>query len=518
MTAAIVPQQARPSAAPQNGYWERPFQHDTAGFEAPPARLNVVHMALIPKGPHQGRVLVWDLRGPQGPGPWKQRWAIVDPADSSAPVFWNAELSIPTGRGDLFCAGHAWTSDGELLVAGGTTAYPVIAGKLTYLWDPVGGANGGWLRQPDMAETRWYPTVLLTDTGELLIAGGTRGRGLPERNDYEVFVPYARVGAWTRPAPARVFPGPQVAGGEFGLYPRLLQLETGEQFMAGENGVAVKMNHGLAPGQWTATDSFAWPIREHVNALLTPRAVGAPEVVWALGGEAFDAAGSSLGVLDAVESCTPGSPGAPAWDWSSRRPMREPRTSSNTVILPNGHVLVVGGRSSPEHLPEVPVLEPELFDGTRWQTMAPGASPRTYHSTAVLLPSGKVLTGGGQSSTFDYQVFAPPYVLSRARPRVVSAPPVLPWSSLDPSPRTVVFAALPAGEAVTRVVLVAPGSVTHHFDASQRLVELQVVDATATSVSFLGPSHRAQAPRGYYMLFVVTASGIPSVASWVIVG
>src|SRR5262245_8446051 len=103
LTTATVPQQASTSMPPENGYWERPFQHDPAGFDPPPARLNFVHMALIPKGPHQGHVLVWDLRGPQGPGPWEQRWAIVDVADPLAPVFWNDELPLPDGRGDLFC-------------------------------------------------------------------------------------------------------------------------------------------------------------------------------------------------------------------------------------------------------------------------------------------------------------------------------------------------------------------------------------------------------------------------------
>ena len=163
-------------------------------------------------------------------------------------------------------------------------------------------------------------------------------------------------------------------------------------------------------------------------------------------------------------------------------------------------------------------MVPELFDGQRWLRMAPAASARTYHSTAVLLPSGKVLSGGGDSATYDYQVFAPPYVHHPAQPKILSAPSTLPYSSLDPTPHTVAFAPLPAGEVVARVVLIAPGSVTHHFDASQRYVELELVSVTSGSVSFRGPSHAALAPAGDYMLFLVTASGIPGVARWIYVG
>jgi hypothetical protein len=71
-----------------------------------------------------------------------------------------------------------------------------------------------------------------------------------------------------------------------------------------------------------------------------------------------------------------------------------------------------------------------------------------------------------------------------------------------------------------RVVLMRPGSVTHHFDAEQRYIELQVVGTkqtgTSTQVDFNGPDDQTMASKGYYMLFAVV-DGWPSAASIVLV-
>ena len=525
LVAPLSAQRRGGSDPPQNGYWEPAFEHAMTGFDPTPENFNALHMALIPRGPHRGHVLVWDVQGTQPTAAWDQRWAILDVSEPGVPVFWNAELTLPAEGGDFFCAGHAWTSTGELLVAGGTTDYPgledhgggIVGGRLVYLWDPGGAPEGTWRRQTDLAVDRWYPTVVLIHTGELLIAGGTPGDGAPDLNDYEVFSPVRR-GAHgrTRFAPTGRFPGPQLPAGEFRRYPRIHQLETGEQFVAGPSGAAAKMNHALRPGAWSFTATSAEGFRKNVNSVLAPRRPGASELVWTFGGDAFDEAGIGLGALAAVESCEPGASGAPAWDWTPLHSMREPRGRANAVLLPDGKVLVIGGAAEVgEADEEEAVLEPALFDGQHWQTMMPGASARSYHSTAVLLPSGKVLTGGGNSATRDYQVFVPPYVLSEARPRILMSPAALPYTSIDPGLRTAVFAPLPDGELVERVVLIAPGSVTHHFDASQRYVELAVGSIGPTSVTFQGPTHAAAAPPGHYMLFLVTASGIPSVARWV---
>ena len=81
-----------------------------------------------------------------------------------------------------------------------------------------------------------------------------------------------------------------------------------------------------------------------------------------------------------------------------------------------------------------------------------------------------------------------------------------------------------------RMILIRPGSVTHHFDFEQRYVELSNTSITsapngAWTLTCSPPATFQEAPPGYYMLFVVEqrpeANGIvywaPSVSQTVLV-
>ncbi len=62
----------------------------------------------------------------------------------------------------------------------------------------------------------------------------------------------------------------------------------------------------------------------------------------------------------------------------------------------------------------------------------------------------------------------------------------------------------------------APGATTHGFDADQRYVDLKVLDKVGgQGVDVVSPPSANVAPPGYYMLFLINDSGVPSVASWV---
>ena len=66
-----------------------------------------------------------------------------------------------------------------------------------------------------------------------------------------------------------------------------------------------------------------------------------------------------------------------------------------------------------------------------WTPMAEQAEQRAYHSTALLLPDGRVRSGGdntnpGGGNTGDaYEIFEPPYLFRGPRPVIASAPPAL---------------------------------------------------------------------------------------------
>ena len=68
-----------------DGAFEEPFLHDISTFVNPPKSgfYNAVHMSLIPKGPHRGKILTFDIdpthfedEGTER-GTWVQRWSIA---------------------------------------------------------------------------------------------------------------------------------------------------------------------------------------------------------------------------------------------------------------------------------------------------------------------------------------------------------------------------------------------------------------------------------------------------------
>ena len=72
----------------------------------------------------------------------------------------------------------------------------------------------------------------------------------------------------------------------------------------------------------------------------------------------------------------------------------------------------------------------------------------------------------------------------------------------------------PDASDIRSVVLVRPGAPTHAFDMDQRLVELSFT-AGAGVLSVTAPPNGNIAPPGYYMLFILNSTGVPSVATFV---
>ena len=154
---------------------------------------------------------------------------------------------------------------------------------------------------------------------------------------------------------------------------------------------------------------------------------------------------------------------------------------------------------------------PELYNpvtGT-WTAMAAQQGSRMYHSTALLLPDGRVLSCGQDSGPLARygEIFSPPYLFRGARPTITSSPATASTGGL------LGFSSAQAA-SISRVVLVRPASMTHEIDSDQRSVPL-TFSASGTQVTAQLPSNTNLMPPGYYMLFALNSSGVPAEAPWV---
>src|SRR5258708_34198932 len=84
--------------------------------------------------------------------------------------------------------------------------------------------------------------------------------------------------------------------------------------------------------------------------------------------------------------------------WTAVASMNYPRQHATPSLLPDGKVLVTGG-SSATGWSNVSgaVLAAELWDpaAQAWSVLASMSVPRLHHSTALLLPDGRVIVAGG---------------------------------------------------------------------------------------------------------------------------
>ena len=203
-------------------------------------------------------------------------------------------------------------------------------------------------------------------------------------------------------------------------------------------------------------------------------------------------------------------------------PMGYPRGFANAVVLPNGQVIIVGGQTHPVPFTDsTAVLMPEIWDPkTRvFKRLAPMKTPRTYHSTAILLTDGRVWVGGGgqcgqgcTANHFDAEILSPPYLFNgdgspAVRPRITKVASRISLGAMLP---------IATDGPVACFTLVRLSSVTHTVNNDQRRIPLKILSTSgATAYTVQIPADPGVTLPGYYMLFALNGYGVPSVASTV---
>lgn len=228
--------------------------------------------------------------------------------------------------------------------------------------------------------------------------------------------------------------------------------------------------------------------------------------------------------------------GSPAWADSDPMLLR---TNHNFVLLPTGNVMVLGGtqigrnNSNPVRRPQM--WRPDTSSGgitglwitgdTDADTLAKDPAVRGYHSTAILLPDGRILSAGGNAHADQTYatLYSPPYLfksngLRATRPNVTGAMTNVSWAAQDDD--TTFFVFVSDTTHIQKVSMIRAPATTHAFDQSQRYVPV-TFRKRAGRLELEAPADSMTAPPGYYQLFVsgsVDGKDVPSLARWVHIG
>lgn len=520
------------------------------------SEILAVHAALVPNGP-LGEVVLFggdEHWGAQQESAANDSWKKTRIYDVASHALVPGQVQSPDS--DVFCSHHVFIGDGRLLIAGGTSEWPLDndghAHDLAFL-----GHSRCWLynprarkwvetarlnRNPDQPDEprsggRWYPgLVALGDGSALALFGHLDVNDFRHRNNLpERYYP-GRHGWVNLPDIMASYGEPNEDGRRFLFFPRAHVLPNGKVFSATPLPVDFASQADGSDGA-----HFSTAFNPDTAAYTTPRAASAdgvdgnwnfPAVLLPLlpkdGGynaRMLYSAGAQPRWIDTD---------APSPAWTNTGP-RDPslaartRTYSNSVILPTGQICVVGGMATVD--PEDPVLQAEIYTpDIDWTTNSYGPgngswsvdvstaiNARNYHSTALLLPNGKVWVGGGNVRAnsgnpatvgiLKIELYEPSYIAVVNRIVIDTAPPVVTFN--QPFDVTI---DRPASE-IGRVVLIRNGSVTHSTDNDQRLVALEIVSRSGSSIRVKSPPSGNVAPPGYYMLWVVDNTGNPSQAA-----
>ncbi len=430
-----------------------------------PTPISSTHTSMLPNG----LVLFW---GEYDDGNAAYLW---DPAtDTLTPT-----TQIPY---NAFCSGHMHLADGSVFTAGGHTASHVGLANASY----YNAAARTWTEVPEMNDLRWYPSVIALANGDpFVVSGEISGTGMINLVS-QVFE--VATGQWRDLTAVTE---------EFPYYPRIMLAPNGKVFVAGTDPEGYYIDTS-GEGALETAGTYAVEVEDRTYG---------PAVMYDAGKLILIGGGKTPSATTELIDLNTNPPTR-----SAGPSMSTPRRQHNATALPDGTVLVTGGSSGDEFNDrDKPVPAAELWDPVTntWTLLAELGAYRGYHSTGLLLPDGRVFTGGGRGKLdLSAQVFSPPYLFKSARPQIVAAPERL-WPGTNFPLQTA------DASAIGLVTLIRLGSVTHSFNMDQRMQRLTFSASSPTELSVAAPKDNNLAPAGFYMLFAVDKSGVPSVAKMV---
>ncbi|WP_433005618.1 LamG-like jellyroll fold domain-containing protein [Kribbella sp. CA-294648] len=427
---------------------------------------------------------------------------------------------------DLFCSmqvqsphNHSTMTVGGDDNLGGNAPNDGAVGVTSY------STNNGLQNEAPMNFPRWYPTGTTMPNGDIVVQGGSLrgGPGGPGVLTPEIYTPdngsgwktldgakssaaYGDGGADHPGADENRwwYPRAFVAPGSGNLF-NISGTQMFELNPQGNNGEGRLTLRGTLPAGIANQGTNGNPVGATSTATMYR-----PGKILQVGGGWWGNGGGPDGARAGFTVDITGGTASPVI--AATEPMKHQRHWATSTVLPDGDVLVTGGgrenNGNGGYATTAEIWDPETG---KWTEVAvPHEHARLYHSTALLLPDGRVMIGGGGApgprNYTDVEYYSPSYLFDgdqpAVRPVISNAPEKIGYNG---------DFQITASGPVSRVTLVRNGSVTHGFNNDQNFQDLQFSQAGGT-VNITSPVDGTFAPPGAYMLFVFDADGTPSVA------
>jgi galactose oxidase-like protein len=465
--------------------------------------------------------------------------------------------------GDMFCSDMANMANGNIISVGGTDwynepgdgidrdhGYPYDFGAVELeglrsarYFDP---AKNDWVQASPMKYGRWYPSLIVLGDGKIVVSGGVtkliKSTQLGQVRRTETFDPATN--AWTEN-----YVGPE-SENELPLMARLHLTPNGKIFYGGsgqmwgpageaidEATMAMMQMYDPATKKWSMLGPNPLVARSGDYSIILPFKPGKYDTMNVL------AYGGTLGVPPGGELATPVTQlftvNGDKVDVQRGPDLHHARWFNAGVMLPTGKVLALHGGDKDEVIDpgsELPIRATELYDPdtNTWTDMAPIGRDRTYHNSAILLPDGRVLSGGhspipahyghhgdvipgttaNNQKDSSFQIWSPPYLFyGVSRPQIKHAPAGITWGQN-------MNVTVDDASDIAKVELYRLPTSQHVLSNNNRVIELPFQTSGNTLTAQVPANHNVATPGGYY-IFVTKKSAkgeVPSVAAITMLG
>ncbi|WP_155897391.1 RICIN domain-containing protein [Aureimonas ureilytica] len=452
-----------------------------------------IHMALLP----DGKVATFGAT-PQG----GQGGLDIDIWTPGLGVGADAHVTLPNGINvDTFCAGLVLSSwSGDLVAVGGATgdgSSTLKASRFSYKTRTLTAMEA--VKYP-----RWYSTTTTLPDGRIIVNGGVvpYSNSADATTTAELYTPGQGWRALTGTTQAR-----QPASDTERRYwfPHVFATANNKVFViAGKVMYQLGYDGNGSVGNFQAFNGPNWG-GTSTAVMFAPR-----KVIQFGGGWTMNDEGAA----------PPGSKSSSIIDFSTY-PYKVSQTGSMSfgrhwltgTVLPTGEVLATGGAEGNNATTNV-AYAAEIWNPQtgQWRTGASMKIPRLYHSTALLLPDGRILSGGGGAPGPVYgnnaEIYSPPYLFAAdgspaPRPTIATEPGTI---------RLGQTLQVKAGgdRPIARFTMIKTGAVTHGFNTDQRFLEVPFTK-TADGYALRITNDGVDATPGYYLFFALDDAGVPSV-------